>query len=136
VSIGVTDDTGRLEVLAIHTRKMKLAADVDLGALAKETHGFVGADLAALCTEAAMLCIREQSATIDLETIINHKSAQPAAALYAPSRRKSETRAGGCARENDTDCTRDKETRGMVRCRDLILSLASGNTVTCFSVRE
>ncbi len=45
---------GRLEVMRIHTRNMKLDADVELEAISKETHGYVGADLAALCTEAAL----------------------------------------------------------------------------------
>jgi transitional endoplasmic reticulum ATPase len=67
ISIGVPDEAGRMEVLQIHTRKMKLAPDVDLEVIAKETHGFVGADLAALCTEAAMLCIREKVAVIDID---------------------------------------------------------------------
>jgi transitional endoplasmic reticulum ATPase len=67
IDIGVPDETGRLEVLGIHTKKMKLSEDVDLEAMAKETHGFVGADLAQLCTEAAMLCIREKLDVIDLD---------------------------------------------------------------------
>ena len=41
--------------------------DVDLEQVARETHGFVGADLAALCTEAALQCIREKMDVIDLE---------------------------------------------------------------------
>ena len=41
--------------------------EVDLLAIAKETHGFVGADIAALCTEAAMITIREKMHLIDLE---------------------------------------------------------------------
>lgn len=45
---------GRLEVLRIHTRNMKLDEDVDLEAISRDTHGYVGADLAALCTEAAL----------------------------------------------------------------------------------
>lgn len=45
---------GRLEVLRIHTRNMKLDDDVDMEAISKDTHGYVGADLAALCTEAAL----------------------------------------------------------------------------------
>ena len=45
---------GRLEVLRIHTRNMKLDEDVDMEAVARDTHGYVGADLAALCTEAAL----------------------------------------------------------------------------------
>lgn len=40
---------------------------VDLEKIAKETHGYVGADLAALCTEAALQCIREKMDVIDLE---------------------------------------------------------------------
>lgn len=40
---------------------------VDLEGIAKDTHGYVGADLAALCTEAALQCIREKMDIIDLE---------------------------------------------------------------------
>ncbi|XAR50214.1 Vesicle-fusing ATPase [Bertholletia excelsa] len=67
IDIGVPDEVGRLEVLRIHTKNMKLAEDVDLEKVAKETHGYVGADLAALCTEAALQCIREKMDVIDLE---------------------------------------------------------------------
>jgi len=67
IEMGVPDATGRLEILHIHTRNMKLADDVDLEAIADATHGFVGADLAQLCTEAALNCIREQLDFIDIE---------------------------------------------------------------------
>ncbi|CAL9752674.1 unnamed protein product [Musa acuminata subsp. burmannicoides] len=67
IDIGVPDEVGRLEVLRIHTKNMKLAEDVDLERIAKDTHGYVGADLAALCTEAALQCIREKMDIIDLE---------------------------------------------------------------------
>lgn len=67
IDIGVPDEIGRLEVLRIHTKNMKLAEDVDLEKISKETHGYVGADLAALCTEAALQCIREKMDVIDLE---------------------------------------------------------------------
>jgi len=67
IDIGVPDEAGRLEVLGIHTKKMKLADDVDLEVIAHDTHGYVGADLASLCTEAAMLCIRAKLDVIDLE---------------------------------------------------------------------
>merc|ERR1719213_461338 len=67
VDIGVPDENGRLEVLRIHTKNMKLAADVKLEDIASSTHGFVGADLAQLCTEAALTCIREKMDLIDLE---------------------------------------------------------------------
>merc|ERR1712087_555150 len=67
VDIGVPDENGRLEVLRIHTKNMKLSNDVDLESLAKETHGYVGADIAQLCTEGAMQCIREKMDVIDLD---------------------------------------------------------------------
>ena len=67
IDIGVPDEVGRMEVLRIHTKNMKLADDVDLEKISKETHGFVGADLAQLCTEAALQCIREKMDVIDLE---------------------------------------------------------------------
>merc|ERR1712028_260960 len=67
IDIGVPDENGRLEIFRIHTRNMKLDEDVDPEAVARETHGFVGADIAALCTEAAMQCIREKMDLIDIE---------------------------------------------------------------------
>jgi transitional endoplasmic reticulum ATPase len=67
IDIGVPDDNGRLEILRIHTRNMKLDEDVDLENIAGQTHGFVGADLASLCTESAMQCIREKMELIDIE---------------------------------------------------------------------
>merc|ERR1719398_522867 len=67
LDIGVPDDNGRLEILRIHTKNMKLAPDVRLEEVATNTHGFVGADLAQLCTEAALTCIREKMDFIDLE---------------------------------------------------------------------
>jgi len=67
IDIGVPDENGRLEIFRIHTRNMKLDEDVDPESIARETHGFVGADMAALCTEAAMQCIREKMDLIDIE---------------------------------------------------------------------
>ena len=67
VEIGIPDTTGRLEILRIHTKNMKLADDVDLEQVAAETHGHVGADIAALCSEAALQQIREKMDLIDLE---------------------------------------------------------------------
>ncbi|KAL3528374.1 hypothetical protein ACH5RR_007696 [Cinchona calisaya] len=67
IDIGVPDEVGRLEVLRIHTKNMKLSEDVDLEKISNNTHGYVGADLAALCTEAALQCIREKMDVIDLE---------------------------------------------------------------------
>ncbi|RLJ06765.1 MAG: AAA family ATPase, partial [Candidatus Aenigmatarchaeota archaeon] len=58
IEIGVPDKKGRKEILQIHTRNMPLAKDVDLDWLADVTYGFVGADLEALCKEAAMAALR------------------------------------------------------------------------------
>ena len=68
IDIGVPDENGRLEIFRIHTRSMKLDDDVDPESIAKQTHGFVGADIASLCTEAAMQCIRERMDLIDIES--------------------------------------------------------------------
>ena len=67
IEIGVPDRKGRLEILQIHTRGMPLAKDVNLEEIASITHGFVGADLAALCREAAMRTLRRFLPQIDLE---------------------------------------------------------------------
>ncbi len=58
LEIGVPNKDGRLNILKIHTRNMPLAKDVNLKDLAAVTHGFVGADLASLCKEAAMIILR------------------------------------------------------------------------------
>ncbi|TGE37303.1 AAA family ATPase [Desulfosporosinus fructosivorans] len=65
ISISVPDKGGRTEILEIHTRGMPLAKDVDLAKLAEITHGFVGADLEALCREAGMFAVREILPEID-----------------------------------------------------------------------
>jgi transitional endoplasmic reticulum ATPase len=67
IIIPIPDKNGRREVLMIHTRGTPLADDVDLERLAFLTHGFVGADLAALAREAAMHAIRRLMPNIDFE---------------------------------------------------------------------
>jgi transitional endoplasmic reticulum ATPase len=67
VDISIPDAVGRLEILRIHTKNMKLGDDVDLVQIGNETHGYVGADLASLCSEAALQQIREKMDVIDLE---------------------------------------------------------------------
>jgi transitional endoplasmic reticulum ATPase len=66
ITIGVPDKNSRLQIMQIHTRGMPLAANVDVVRLAEITHGFVGADLSALCREAAMSALREFWPGIDL----------------------------------------------------------------------
>lgn len=67
IVVGVPDESGRREILGIHTRGMPLASDVDLDELARTTHGFVGADLAALSREAAIEAVRRIMPQLDLE---------------------------------------------------------------------
>ncbi len=67
IVIGVPDEAGRREILGIHTRGMPLGSKVDLTELARTTHGFVGADLAALTREAAIEAVRRIMPRLDLE---------------------------------------------------------------------
>ena len=67
IEIGVPNRESRLEVLQIHARGMPLAEDVDLEKLADITHGFVGADIAALAREAGMGALRRIVPELDLD---------------------------------------------------------------------
>ena len=67
VVIGVPNKKGRLKILQIHTRNMPLTKDVMLEKYAEITHGFVGADLEALCKEAAMNVLRREFPNLKLE---------------------------------------------------------------------
>ncbi len=60
VTVQAPDKPGRAAILAVHTRSLPLADDVDLGALAASTPGMVGADLANLANEAALLAARRE----------------------------------------------------------------------------
>jgi len=68
IEIPLPDKQGRLEILQIHTRGMPLADDIDLEKLAEMTHGYTGADLAALAKEAALHALRRYLPEIDLES--------------------------------------------------------------------
>ena len=67
IEIGVPDKQARYEILQIHTRGMPLAEDVDLKKLTAITHGYTGADLAALARETAMKSLRRYLPEINLE---------------------------------------------------------------------
>ncbi len=67
IEIGIPGKNARKEILEIHTRGVPLAEDVNLEKLADMTHGYVGADLAALVKEAAMRALRRVIPEIDLE---------------------------------------------------------------------
>ena len=58
IEIGVPNTQARLQILKIHTRAMPLSADVDLPEIAEHSHGFVGADVEALCQEVGMIALR------------------------------------------------------------------------------
>jgi len=67
IEIGVPSELDRIEILKIHTRGMPLSEDVSLDVLAQQTHGFVGADLAALAREAAIRALRRYLPDLDLD---------------------------------------------------------------------
>jgi transitional endoplasmic reticulum ATPase len=67
IEIGIPDRNDRRAILEIHTRGMPLEEDVDLNNMADLTHGYAGADLAALCKEAAMNSLRRLLPQIDLD---------------------------------------------------------------------
>ena len=67
IEIGVPNVEGRLEILQIHTRGMPLSEDIDLQELAARFHGYTGADIKALCREAAMKSLRRCLPEIELE---------------------------------------------------------------------
>ena len=70
IEIGVPNTQARLQILRIHTRAMPLGPDVDLQEIAEHSHGFVGADLEALCQEVGMIALRR---------FLSAPSAEPAA---------------------------------------------------------
>lgn len=67
LDMGIPDEKGRLEILQIKTRDMRLGKDIDLDVLARGSHGYVGADLQQLCMEAALECIRGKMGLIDFD---------------------------------------------------------------------
>ena len=74
LDMGIPDENGRLEILQIKARDMRLGKDVDLASIARSTHGFVGADLQQLCMEAALECIRAKMGLIDFDkTMVDKK---------------------------------------------------------------
>jgi len=81
IEIGVPGVDGRREILDVHTRGMPLAADVDLDRLAERTHGFVGADIESLTTEAAMYALRRD----DDQPTVSREDFEAALASVDPS---------------------------------------------------
>jgi transitional endoplasmic reticulum ATPase len=96
LDMGIPDEQGRLEILQIMTCDMRLGDDVDLELLARNTHGYVGADIQQLCMEAALECIRSVMGLIDFDKdkvdkkildsiIIEEKHFDYAMGIVAPS---------------------------------------------------
>ena len=65
IIVNLPDIKGREEILKVHTRKIKLAASVDLKSVASQTPGFSGADLANLCNEAALMAARNNKEAVE-----------------------------------------------------------------------
>ncbi|EEC50026.1 predicted protein [Phaeodactylum tricornutum CCAP 1055/1] len=68
LEIVIPDEDGRHTILKIKTKDMKISADVDLFQIARDTHGYVGADLQQLTMEAALQCIRSNIANMDVDS--------------------------------------------------------------------
>ena len=96
IEIKVPDKKGRSDILAIHSRNMPLADDVDMSKMAAVSHGYVGADLEYLCKEAAMKCLRRLLPVLDLQEeklppetldklIVKHEDFQKALIEVTPS---------------------------------------------------
>lgn len=68
LEIVIPDEDGRHEILKIKTKDMKISDDVDLFQIARDTHGYVGADLQQVTLEAALQCIRSNLANMDVDS--------------------------------------------------------------------
>lgn len=71
IEIPLPSFESRLEILKIHTEKMSLSEDVDIGMVANLTDGSSGADLKAICTEAGMFAIREEKEEVFMDNFMN-----------------------------------------------------------------
>ena len=69
IAIDLPDVNGRLGILKVHTRSVKLDKDVDLQIIARATPGFSGADLANLVNEAALLAARKSKKGVELDDL-------------------------------------------------------------------
>lgn len=67
IEVSAPDKEGRREIFDVHTRSMPLSTEIDLDEYADLTHGFVGADIEALCKESAMTALRRIKPEINLE---------------------------------------------------------------------
>ena len=63
IEVETPNEQGRLSIFKVHTRDMPLADDVDINKLARDTEGYVGADIESVCREAGMLTLRDNIET-------------------------------------------------------------------------
>jgi len=69
INVPVPDIKGRLEILNVHARKIKLTPDTDMSVIARHTPGFTGADLANIVNEAAILAAKKEQKSVDLKDL-------------------------------------------------------------------
>ena len=69
INVPAPDMQGRKDILEVHAKKVKMGKDVDLGVIAKSTPGFVGADLANVINEAAILAARADKPAVETDDI-------------------------------------------------------------------
>ena len=108
ISISIPDKNGRLEILHIHTRGMPLSPDVNLEKLAEITHGFVGADLEALCREAAMITLRKIMPEIEFEALAKVTQGMVGSDIEGISRRAAMLAIREFINQGETDFTKFK----------------------------
>ncbi|AHY47975.1 ATPase family associated with various cellular activities (AAA) [Rubrobacter radiotolerans] len=83
VEIGLPDPESRLHILSIHARDMPTAPELDLKEIARHTEGYSGADLEALCREAALACMRRTVDLTDLDRrVTNHELSSLSVTTY------------------------------------------------------
>jgi len=69
INVPVPDIKGRLEILNVHAKKIKMTPDTDLSVIARHTPGFTGADLANIVNEAAILAAKKEQKSVDLKDL-------------------------------------------------------------------
>jgi SpoVK/Ycf46/Vps4 family AAA+-type ATPase len=108
VLIPAPDKEARLEILKIHTKNMPLDKDVNIKTLAETTENYSGADIEALCREAAMLSIRENEKATKIKKVHFDKASEEVRASITPNILKfynkiSETLGSGIAKKDKSD---------------------------------
>ena len=71
IYVELPDLIGRKEIFEVHMRKLKLADDVNVEFLAKQTPGFSGADIANVCNEAALMAARRNKESIEKQDFLD-----------------------------------------------------------------